>query len=208
MPRKRLGAGFGPTGFDGAAAFEPPQAASSSAISRSGTARTEPTVAAACRLQAGRRGDKRPMAESGKLRRAVELTLAARRAHLLRVLRELGVAGSKDATREGAVRLREGLEDLGTTFVKLGQLLSSRPDLLPDVYLEELGKLVDDVPALPYEPIRDVIAAEIGLEEFASIDPVPLASASIAQIHTALLANGREVVVKVRRPGIEDQVDV
>ncbi|HEV2592844.1 MAG TPA: hypothetical protein VGU02_13240, partial [Gaiellaceae bacterium] len=92
------------------------------------------------------------MAESGKLRRAVELTLVARRSHLLRVLRELGVAGSKDATREGAIRLREGLEELGTTFVKLGQLLSSRPDLLPDVYLDELGKLVDDVPALPYEP--------------------------------------------------------
>jgi ubiquinone biosynthesis protein len=148
------------------------------------------------------------MAESGKLRRAVELTLAARRAHLLRVLRELGVAGSRDATREGAVRLREGLEDLGTTFVKLGQLLSSRSDLLPDVYLDELGKLVDDVPALPYEPIRQVIAEEIGLDHFATIDPEPLASASIAQIHSALLANGREVVVKVRRPGIEEQVAI
>jgi predicted unusual protein kinase regulating ubiquinone biosynthesis (AarF/ABC1/UbiB family) len=148
------------------------------------------------------------MAEPGKVRRAVELTLVARRTHLLRVLRELGVAGSKDATHEGAVRLREGLEELGTTFVKLGQLLSSRPDLLPDVYLEELGKLVDDVPALPYEPIREVIEQEIGLEPFAHIDPEPLASASIAQIHSALLANGREVVVKVRRPGIEEQVDV
>ena len=145
---------------------------------------------------------------AGKLRRAVELTLVARRTHLLRVLRELGVAGSKDATREGAVRLREGLEELGTTFVKLGQLLSSRPDLLPDVYLDELGKLVDDVPALPYEPIRQVIDEEIGLDQFASIDPTPLASASIAQIHSALLANGRNVVVKVRRPGIEEQVNV
>jgi predicted unusual protein kinase regulating ubiquinone biosynthesis (AarF/ABC1/UbiB family) len=148
------------------------------------------------------------MAESGKLRRAAEVALVARRTHLVRVLRELGVAGSRDATREGAVRLREGLEGLGTTFVKLGQLLSSRPDLLPDVYLDELGKLVDDVPALPYEPIRDVIDEDIGLEHFVRIDPEPLASASIAQIHSALLTNGREVVVKVRRPGIEDQVDV
>jgi ubiquinone biosynthesis protein len=148
------------------------------------------------------------MAEPGKVRRAVELTLVARRTHLLRVLRELGVAGSTDATREGAVRLREALEELGTTFVKLGQLLSSRPDLLPDVYLEELGRLVDDVPALPFEPIRDVIAEEIGLAEFAHIDPEPLASASIAQIHSALLTNGREVVVKVRRPGIEQQIEV
>ena len=148
------------------------------------------------------------MAESGKVRRAVELTLVARRTHLLRVLRELGVAGSKEATRESAVRFREGLEDLGTTFVKLGQLLSSRPDLLPDVYLEELGKLVDDVPALPFEPLREVIEQEIGLSPFSHIDPEPLASASIAQIHSALLANGREVVVKVRRPGIEEQVQV
>jgi ubiquinone biosynthesis protein len=148
------------------------------------------------------------MAEPGKVRRAVELTLAARRAHLLRVLRELGIAGGREASRDSAVRLREALEELGTTFVKLGQLLSSRSDLLPDVYLEELGKLVDDVPALPFAPIEAVIAEELGLEHFARIDPEPLASASIAQIHAALLVSGRDVVVKVRRPGIEEQVEV
>jgi ubiquinone biosynthesis protein len=148
------------------------------------------------------------MAEPGKVRRAVEVTRVARRTHLLRVLRELDVLGSRPASREGAVRLREALEELGTTFVKLGQLLSSRPDLLPDVYLAELTRLVDDVPALPFEPLRQVIDEEIGLEHFAKIDPNPLASASIAQIHAALLANGRDVVVKVRRPGIEQQVEV
>jgi predicted unusual protein kinase regulating ubiquinone biosynthesis (AarF/ABC1/UbiB family) len=146
------------------------------------------------------------MPESGKLRRAVEVTLTARRVHLLRVLRELGVVGERPATREGAVRFREALEELGTTFVKLGQLLSSRPDLLPDVYIDELEKLVDAVPALPFEPLRRAIDEDLGLQTFASVDPEPLASASIAQIHGALLANGRNVVIKVRRPGIVEQV--
>ncbi|MDX6475216.1 MAG: ubiquinone biosynthesis protein [Gaiellaceae bacterium] len=146
------------------------------------------------------------MADKGKVKRALELTMVARRTHLLKVLREVGVVGDKPATREGAVRFREALEELGTTFVKLGQLLSSRPDLLPDVYIDELGKLVDDVPALPFAPLREVIEEDIGLEHFASIDEEPLASASIGQIHAALLKSGREVVVKVRRPGIVEQV--
>ena len=146
------------------------------------------------------------MAEKGKIKRALELTLVARRSHLLRVLREVGVVGDKPATREGAIRFREALEELGTTFVKLGQLLSSRPDLMPDVYIDELGTLVDDVTPLPFAPLREAIAEDIGLEHFASIDEEPLASASIGQIHAALLKNGREVVVKVRRPGIVEQV--
>ena len=94
------------------------------------------------------------MADKGKVRRAFELTRVARRTHLLKILREVGVVGDKPATREGAVRFREGLEELGTTFVKLGQLLSSRPDLLPDVYIDELTKLVDDVTPLPFAPLR------------------------------------------------------
>jgi ubiquinone biosynthesis protein len=149
------------------------------------------------------------MADQGKMSRAVELTRAARRAHLLRVLREVGVVGrNAEATREGAVRFRKALEDLGTTYVKLGQLLSSRPDLLPDVYIEELEKLVDDVPAVPFAPIREVIEREIGLEHFARLDESPLATASIAQIHRGLLTTGRDVVVKVRRPGIVAQVEL
>jgi ubiquinone biosynthesis protein len=146
------------------------------------------------------------MADKGKVKRALELTAVARRSHLLRVLREVGVVGDRPATREGAVRFREALEELGTTFVKLGQLLSSRPDLLPDVYIDELGKLVDNVQPLPFAPLREAIAEDIGLENFASIDEKPLASASIAQIHAALLKSGREVVIKVRRPGIVEQV--
>jgi ubiquinone biosynthesis protein len=148
------------------------------------------------------------MADQGKISRAFEVTRVARRTHLLRVLREVGVVGDKPATREGAVQFREALEELGTTFLKLGQLLSSRPDLLPDVYIDELTKLVDDVPPLPFEPLRAVIEREIGLEHFASIDPEPLATASIGQIHPALLKSGRDVIVKVRRPGIVEQVEL
>ncbi|MGH3002903.1 MAG: ABC1 kinase family protein [Gaiellaceae bacterium] len=148
------------------------------------------------------------MAESGKVRRALEVTRVARRTHLLRILREVGVVGNRQATPEAAIRFREGLEELGTTFVKLGQLLSSRPDLLPDVYIEELSTLVDDVAPLPFRPLREVIDREIGLEHFTSIDEEPVATASIAQIHSGLLKTGRRVVVKVRRPGIVDRVRI
>jgi predicted unusual protein kinase regulating ubiquinone biosynthesis (AarF/ABC1/UbiB family) len=127
---------------------------------------------------------------------------------LLRVLGEVGVVGDRQATREGAVEFRRALEELGTTYIKLGQLLSSRPDLLPDVYIEELGKLVDAVPPVPFDEIRPVIDAEVGLQHFVRIDSAPLATASIAQIHAALLHSGREVVVKVRRPGIVAQVEL
>src|SRR6478672_1752090 len=133
-----------------------------------------------------------------RIKRAVYVGRVARRGGLLRVLRELGVWGNRPATRESALEFRNSLEELGTTYIKLGQLLSSRPDLLPDVYIEELGKLVDGVPAVPFEQIHEVIAAELPADAFVRIDPEPLATASIAQIHTALLANGREVVVKVR----------
>jgi ubiquinone biosynthesis protein len=106
------------------------------------------------------------------------------------------------------IEFRRALEELGTTYIKLGQLLSSRPDLLPDVYIDELGKLVDEVPPVAFEQIRPVIEADLGLDVFAEIDPEPVATASIAQIHRALLTSGRDVVVKVRRPGIVEQVEL
>jgi predicted unusual protein kinase regulating ubiquinone biosynthesis (AarF/ABC1/UbiB family) len=136
------------------------------------------------------------------------VTRVARRSGLLRVLRELGVVGRRQATREGAREFRRALEELGTTFIKLGQLLSSRPDLLPNVYIEELGKLVDQVPPVPFDQIRQVISEDLGDDPFAEIEETPLATASVAQIHGALLRNGRPVIVKVRRPGIEKQVSV
>src|SRR5207302_6852009 len=94
-----------------------------------------------------------------RAKRALYVGRVARRAGLLRVLRELGVVGGRPATRQGAQEFRQALEQLGTTYIKLGQLLSSRPDLLPDVYIDELGKLVDDVPPVPFAQIRRVIEA-------------------------------------------------
>ena len=143
-----------------------------------------------------------------RVRRALTVTRIARRSGLLRVLRELGVVGNRPATHESAQEFRQALEELGTTFIKLGQLLSSRPDLLPDVYTDELGKLVDQVPPVPFDDVRRVIAEDLQDDPFARLDEAPLATASIAQIHGALLKNGREVIVKVRRPQIEQQVEV
>src|SRR3954469_4943545 len=127
-----------------------------------------------------------------RLKRALYVGRVAQKTGLLRVLRELGVWGNRPATREGAREFRLALEELGTTYIKLGQLLSSRPDLLPEVYIEELSKLVDDVPAVPFEKNRQVIAAKLPPGPFVSIDTEPLPTASIAQIHTALLGSGRE----------------
>jgi ubiquinone biosynthesis protein len=84
------------------------------------------------------------------VKRALEVTRVARRSGLLRVLREIGVRGERPATREGARSFRLALEGLGTTYIKLGQFLSSRPDLLPDVYIEELDRLVDEVPPVAF----------------------------------------------------------
>src|SRR5256885_13187254 len=101
-----------------------------------------------------------------RTRRALHVTRVARRSGLLRVLRELGVVGSRPATREGAEEFRHALEELGTTYIKLGQLLSSRPDLLPDVYIEELGKLVDQVPPVPFSEIQHVIDEDLPGDTF------------------------------------------
>jgi len=143
-----------------------------------------------------------------RARRALTVTRTARRSGIGRVLREIGIVGRRDATPEGARRFRLALEELGTTFIKLGQLLSSRPDLLPEVYVEELSSLVDDVPAVPFAEIQRTITADLGHDVFARIDPEPLATASIAQTHRALTAQGRDVVVKVRRPGVVEQVEL
>jgi ubiquinone biosynthesis protein len=142
-----------------------------------------------------------------RMKRARQVTSVARQRSLLRVLRELGVVGQRPATREGAVEFRRALEELGTTYLKLGQLLASRPDLLPDVYIDELGKLVDEVPPFPFSEVERIVSEELGADAVARLEPEPLAAASIAQIHQALLKDGRDVVVKVRRPGIVEQVD-
>ncbi len=143
-----------------------------------------------------------------RARRALTVARVAQRSGLRRILGEIGVTGSSEATREHAQAFRQALEELGTTFIKLGQLLSSRPDLLPDVYIEELGHLVDAVPAVPFAEIEAVVREDFGDDAFVSLDPEPLATASIAQTHRGLLATGHDVVVKVRRPGVVEQVDL
>jgi len=107
------------------------------------------------------------------------------------------------------VRLRLALVELGTTFIKLGQVLSARSDLLPPDYLNELAKLQDEVPALPFDEMRPVFIASFGLPPeaaFAEFDPVPVASASIGQVYAAKLRDGTDVMVKLQRPGVDEQV--
>lgn len=107
-----------------------------------------------------------------------------------------------------AVNLREALMELGPTFVKLGQLLSTRSDILPPIFLEELEKLQDKVTPISYEDIKQVVTDELGpLEDtFAFFDPEPLAAASIGQVHRATLKSGEDVIVKIQRPAIEEIV--
>jgi len=104
-----------------------------------------------------------------------------------------------------AQRLRLALADLGPTFVKFGQLLSTRPDILPERYVAELARLQDQVSPFPLEEVRQIIREELGQGPetlFARFDEEPLASGSIAQVHRAALSDGTEVAVKVQRPGI------
>jgi ubiquinone biosynthesis protein len=108
-------------------------------------------------------------------------------------------------------RLRLALEELGPTFIKLGQVLSTRADLLGPEFRVELAKLQDDAPRLPSEVVREFVRTELGGEPgsvFAAFDPEPLAAASIGQAHAAAMADGTEVVVKVRRPGAMEQVEL
>ena len=108
------------------------------------------------------------------------------------------------------VRLREAFEELGPTFIKLGQVLSGRPDLITAAYANEFKKLQDEVPPFPFEEARAIIETELGapLEElFLSFDKAPAAAASIAQVHYATLPDGTEVVVKVQRPNIQENIE-
>jgi len=108
-------------------------------------------------------------------------------------------------------RLRLALEELGPTFVKAGQIMSNRPDLLPPELIAELEKLQDSVPPFPEAEARRLIEEELGRPVstlFREFTDAPLASASIAQVHRAVLQSGEEVVVKVQRPGIEQVITI
>jgi ubiquinone biosynthesis protein len=108
-----------------------------------------------------------------------------------------------------AERFRLMLIELGPTFVKLGQVLSSRPDILPPDFVRELSRLQDDVPALPIEHVYQSIESGLGRtvnELYSWLDEAPLASASIAQVHRARTMEGEDVIVKVQRPGISERI--
>ncbi len=117
-----------------------------------------------------------------------------------------------DATQlaERGRRLREMLDELGPTFVKFGQLLSTRPDVIPADIVDELRRLQDDVTPIAFADVRRVIEAELGLtieQAFLELDEKPIAAASIGQVHRAVLPNGEEVVIKVQRPEAPRQIE-
>lgn len=113
--------------------------------------------------------------------------------------------------RTPAEHLRLALEELGPTFVKFGQILSTRPDLLPPEFIVELSRLQDEVPPLPWEIIKPRIESELDrkLEDlFAYINPTPIAAASLGQVHSATLKDGQRVVIKVQRPDIRRNINL
>src|SRR5882672_9508876 len=108
-----------------------------------------------------------------------------------------------------AEELASDLEKLGPTFIKLGQLLSTRADLLPTPYLDALARLQDHIEPFPYDEVDRIVSGELGVrlsKAFADFDREPLAAASLAQVHRAEMRDGRSVVVKVQRPTIREQI--
>ena len=136
-------------------------------------------------------------------------TKSERYREILAVLARHGIgAVGSDAVR--AEHVRVACEELGATFIKLGQALATRADLLPEPYRLELLKLQDDVPPVPAAYVVQCIVEDLGAppdEIFAWFDRTPMASASIGQVHAARLRDGRDVVVKVRKPGVEHTIE-
>jgi predicted unusual protein kinase regulating ubiquinone biosynthesis (AarF/ABC1/UbiB family) len=124
-----------------------------------------------------------------------------------------GITEPKQATRRKvqAIWIRNTFLDLGPTFIKVGQLFSTRADIFPSEYVEELSKLQDRVPAFSYEQVETIIEEELGRKVpqlFHSFEPIPLAAASLGQVHKAVLHSGESVVVKVQRPGLKKLFEI
>ena len=142
----------------------------------------------------------------------VEGSLLGRATRVASVFAKYGLRetrGGDDAPEVRARRLRDALEELGPTYAKLGQILSTRPDLLPPEFVTELASLQDDVAPLTEAEVVNVMEEELGVpweDVFASIDAQPLAAGTIGQVHTATLESGERVVVKVQRPGARDEI--
>ncbi len=123
----------------------------------------------------------------------------------------LAAVSDEPVTRKtAAVHLREAIEELGPTFIKFGQIASTRPDMFPPEFINELAGLQDNIPPAPWEEIQAAIEAELGrplAELFLVVDPTPIASASLGQVYAALLPDRTEVIIKVQRPNIEKTID-
>src|SRR5919109_2152197 len=158
----------------------------------------------------------RPKRSIGRLSEIAQVAVRHGFGYFLRKHRlgDLVPWGDKDGV-EAAVsdrgrRLREMLDELGPTFVKFGQLLSTRPDVVPPDIVAELRGLQDDVKPFPFGQVRSVLEEELGLtveQAFLEFDQLPIASASIGQVHRAVLPDGREVAVKVQRPAAPGQIE-
>ncbi|MDR1166457.1 MAG: hypothetical protein LBO66_11450 [Deltaproteobacteria bacterium] len=124
---------------------------------------------------------------------------------LLRVKRLAGLGKDSLGPLPRPKRLRLALEEMGLVFVKLGQYLSTRQDILPQEYIQEFALLQDNVQPIPFSEIKKIIAASLEENALLDVEETPLASASVGQVHAAKLPGGQEVVVKVRRPGLTRQ---
>lgn len=172
------------------------------------------------RLAIGPTGKARAMAISlrpqdlGRYRDVVHLLVKYGRSDLVRHaglddLAELDGSSSDKSVPPKAEELADDLEKLGPTYVKLGQLLSTRADLIPPAYAKALSRLQDSVVPFGFDEVERVVTAELGFrisKGFASFESDPLASASLGQVHRARMRDGREVVVKIQRPGIRERI--
>ncbi len=167
------------------------------------------TVVVAPRHAAAIRSSEIPTSEPHLTARGTRIASVMAK-HGLRELFGRSDDGDGGGRHRQARRLRQSLEELGPTFSKLGQVLSTRPDLLPPEFIDELASLQDHVPPLTEERVVTVMEQELGVpweDVFDSIEPTPLAAGTIAQVHRATLANGDRVVVKVQRPGAREDIE-